>query len=352
LLDSATGGALDPYAEPLLKEMAAYIYRVHIDGRYFVNFADAPGSISIASDLVYRLGDRIGDADLKAFGIWAAQDKEPTFAGSLIRELPALFNARILSDETGGSPPLARDVWLPDIQVLAARSSTGSSNGLYLAVKGGHNREHHNHNNVGNFIIYSDRLPAIIDAGVGTYTRQNSGPNRYDIWTMKSGYHNLPTINGIHQGYGREFAADVVRQSSDDRSARIEIDLTCAYPPEAKLETWMRTLVFNRKGSIVLEDEYRLSEPNEVLLSFMTPCDVVIEIDRLRLGSRLIDEDRLSGTLDVSYDPALVTARVETIELDDPKLNTSWGDRLFRVVLAPTRILPEQSLRFEFSQPT
>ena len=110
---------------------------------------------------------------------------------------------------------------------------------------------------MGNFIIYTDGLPAIIDAGVGTYTRQNSGPNRYDIWTMKSGYHNLPTLNGIHQGYGREFAADVISQSSDDRSARLEMDLRRAYPPDARLESWTRILTLNRGTSVVLEESFK-----------------------------------------------------------------------------------------------
>ena len=350
LLDSATGDALDLYGESLLKEMSAYIYRVHIDGRYFVNFSDSPGSIGIASDLVYRLGKRIGDDRLKAFGVWASKNQQPTFGGSLIRELPALFNASSLDAETEGSPPLARDVWLPDTQVMTARSIEGSSEGLYLAVKGGHNREHHNHNDVGNFIIYTDGLPAIIDAGVGTYTRQNSGPNRYDIWTMKSGYHNLPTLNSIHQGYGREFAADVISQSSDDRSARLEMDLRRAYPPDARLESWTRILTLNRGTSVVLEESFKLAEPVEVTLSLITPCEVSFDDDRVRLASRPIDGERASGALEVSYDKRVLTIEIEEIVLDDAKLNASWGERLFRILFTTAQPVEEGNWSFSFTQ--
>lgn len=350
LVNRATGDALALYDQPLLKEMAAFIYRVHIDGRYFVNFADAPGSIGIASDLVHRLGTRVDDPSLRQFGIWASRSQEPTFAGSLIRELPALFNAATLAAEPESEPPLVRDAWLPDIQVMTARSSEGTSDGLYLAVKGGHNREHHNHNDVGNFIIYTDGRPAIIDAGVGTYTRQNSGPNRYDIWTMKSGYHNLPTINGVHQGYGREYAADVVWQSSDDRAARIELDLSRAYPPEAKLESWMRTVTLNRGKDVVLEDAFTLTEPGDVSLSLLTPCAVSIEEESVTLTRRAFEGNRESGALRIATQDGLAV-EVEEIPMEDPKLEASWGERLNRVVFTHSDPLTGGRWSFRFTQP-
>ncbi len=87
------------------------------------------------------------------------------------------------------------------------RSSEGSAEGLYLAAQGGHNAESHNHNDVGNFIVYADGEPAIIDVGVETYTAKTFSAQRYEIWTMQSAYHNLPTVNGVMQGAGRQFEA-------------------------------------------------------------------------------------------------------------------------------------------------
>jgi hypothetical protein len=40
--------------------------------------------------------------------------------------------------------------------VAAARLRQGSVNGLYFAALGGHNAESHNHNDVGNFVVYLD----------------------------------------------------------------------------------------------------------------------------------------------------------------------------------------------------
>ncbi|HEX9973489.1 MAG TPA: heparinase II/III family protein, partial [bacterium] len=172
LLYAATNGSINSYDEPLIQEMAKYIYRTYIADQYFINFADASPRISIEADLAYRYGKRIGDETLMNFGAYMAdiyQQRGLTFWGSIGRQLPAIFNYTELH-LAQKAKPLLRDVWLENIQVMTARSEPGSANGLYVAAKGGHNAESHNHNDIGSFIIYMDGLPMIIDVGVETYT--------------------------------------------------------------------------------------------------------------------------------------------------------------------------------------
>jgi hypothetical protein len=52
-----------------------------------------------------------------------------------------------------------------------------------------------------------DRRPLLIDVGVGVYTRQTFGPQRYEIWTMQSSWHNVPEVDSIQQAAGRDHAA-------------------------------------------------------------------------------------------------------------------------------------------------
>ena len=65
-----------------------------------------------------------------------------------------------------------------------------------LAVKGGGNNDSHNHNDTGSFTVYKDGQPLFIDIGVESYTRKTFSPQRYEIWTMQSQFHNLPTFLG------------------------------------------------------------------------------------------------------------------------------------------------------------
>lgn len=144
------------------------------------------------------------------FGAFLAQrqkkgrSNEDPDDGSLIRVLPNLLTLKDMSTERSIEPYTA-DFWLPGLQVMGARSHSDSDKDLYVAAKGGHNAESHNHNDVGNFIVYADGSPLLIDIGVETYTAKTFSSNRYDIWTMQSQYHNLPTINGVQQKDGREY---------------------------------------------------------------------------------------------------------------------------------------------------
>ncbi|HTX26243.1 MAG TPA: heparinase II/III family protein [Streptosporangiaceae bacterium] len=83
----------------------------------------------------------------------------------------------------------------------------GQRDGLFLAAKAAHNGEGHNHNDVGPFIVALDGRPVLIDVGVGLYTRQTFGPDRYEIWTMQSSWHDVPEVDGAAQESGREHAA-------------------------------------------------------------------------------------------------------------------------------------------------
>ena len=336
LLKSATSGEIDVYDKPLIQQIGRYIYRAHIHDRYYINFADASAKVGIAGDLVYRYGKMIGGDDvLSALGAWAAQRRmavNPGASGSIGRQLPALVNLGEIQ-AAPADQPLVRDVWLDGIQVMAARSVPGSAKGLYLAAKGGHNEESHNHNDVGNFMVYMDGHPAIIDVGVGTYTAKTFSGRRYEIWTMQSAYHNLPTINGVMQKDGREFAASDVSYKSGRSFAELSLDIAGAYPAEAGVSSWKRTIRLNRGREVRVKDDYELTRlDGGMALSLMTPCTVALEEPgRITLKQRTPSGEAFS--LKVFYEAEKLTAEVEKITLEDSRLKSAWGEYLNRIVL-------------------
>ncbi len=335
LLHNATAGAIDVYGEPLIQEMGRYIYRVQIADRYFVNFADAPALVTPNASITFRYGKRIGDTAMMALGGWAATHQDITQRGagdSLSRQLPLLFTLDELQRQTPGTP-LPRDVWFPEIQVMTARDQEGSAAGLYVAAKGGHNQESHNHNDVGHFLVYVDGRPVIVDAGVETYTAQTFSRRRYELWTMQSAYHSLPTVNGCMQQPGAEYAARTVRYSSDDAVARLQLDLADAYGAEAGIVSWQRSVALIRGQAVELTDIYQLKgRPESLTLSLLTPCPVTVDGARLILGERTLSGGRLAGSATIEL-PAGLTPAVETIELQDARLRGAWGERLYRILL-------------------
>jgi hypothetical protein len=351
LLKSASAGKIDIYREPLIRKMGQYIYKVYIKDNYYVNFADASARLTPEAGLIYRYGKRIEDPVMAGFGAFLArhqnlaQDLRVSRNGSLLRLLPDLF---ILEELTSAAPqePLLGEAWFPNLQVMIARSTPGSGAGFYLAAKGGHNAESHNHNDVGNFIVYSDGRPVLIDAGVGTYTAKTFSSQRYEIWTMQSDFHNLPTINGVMQKEGREFHSDSPRFSADPAKVEFDLDIAGAYPAEAKVDRWHRTLVLNRGKNIELLEEYQLKEAQKpIRLNLMTPLQVNVD----KKGTVLLSDPTAHSQYAVSYDAAQFDATVEDIPLSDQRLKSAWGERLTRIMLTSRQLATKGSYRIEIA---
>ncbi len=134
LLHSASGGKIDVFDRPLIKEIGRYIGRVHIAGPWAVNFADAAAKPGGSASLIFRYGKAIGDQGMTGFGAWLAREQglgKGAVGGSfgvLGRTLPALFGLEEIL-RTEPTEPLARDAWFPGLQVMAAPLVRGLDEG-------------------------------------------------------------------------------------------------------------------------------------------------------------------------------------------------------------------------------
>jgi hypothetical protein len=336
LLYSATDGKINVYNEPLVQNIAKFIYRVQIHDRYFINFADAPAMLLPSAALVYGFGNRINDPNMMALGAWSASKQnimENGVSDSIGRQLPALFSVKELL-ETEPTPSLPRDVWLDEIQVMVARDKGGSSDGFFVAIKGGHNAESHNHNDVGNLVVYIDGNPVLVDAGVETYTAKTFSSRRYEIWTMQSAYHNLNTINGVQQAPGGQYAAKDVVYQADDRTAKLTLDIAGAYPEEASVNKWIRSVTLNRGENIIITESFELKDiKGDTIINFLTPCKVILNDGQITLKAIELSEGRMSGHAQIHYEGDKLFASVEEVKVEDNGLKRIWGDRLARIML-------------------
>jgi hypothetical protein len=330
LLHHATGGKINLFDHNLIKNTGRYIMSAHIDGDWIVNFADAGANAQIDGDLVQRYGRQIDDPALANFGSWLTEHQAKrahSHIRSLNRSLAGLFDT-----EHGKSPPpapLLRDVWLPDLQFMAARCESGSNRGLYLAAKGGHNAESHNHNDIGTFVAYLNGTPLLIDVGVETYSAKTFSPQRYEIWTMQSQWHNLPTINGTMQYQGENFAARDLSYSADDAGANFSLDIAGSYPESAAVKRFTRSYHFERSSTLTISDDFELSETREPMVwNFMTLCAPEILSDgKIRL-SNAAGESVLFTFAENQYEVVF-----EKVTLEDVSLKKAWGAQVYRLQL-------------------
>jgi hypothetical protein len=254
VLASACGDDFGVFEIQKIRAIARYPLIAHIAGEWHVNFADGPPKPSTAAPhVLYRFGRRIGDQEVTQHaralrGDHATADLLAGAYGSIARPLSAMFDTSWRA-EPPYPFPMPAQAWLPATGVLTARSRPGTSDGLFLAAKAGHNAESHNHNDVGSFIVALDGCPLLIDVGVGVYTRQTFGPDRYEIWTMQSSWHNVPEVDGIAQAPGHEYAARQVQGLLSPGAAELSLDLAGAYPAKAGIRSWHRTMRLDRGGA-------------------------------------------------------------------------------------------------------
>lgn len=314
---------------PKVRKMAAYAYKMYIGNDYCANFADAHENKAVQQiNIVYPFGLWLGDKTMREFGAYlgrqkhilenpaALYDKSGNFP-TLGRELMFLRHIRDFIAETPREP-LLKDVWLPDLQIMTARRGH-----LFVAVKGGHNGESHNHNDVGSFVVYAKNEPLFIDPGVGEYTAKTFGKDRYDIWTMQSQYHNLPQINGVDQKDGKQYGAKVVSH----KDGLLTLDIAGAYPQEAAVKSWKRTISTTKSGITITED-YALSEYRQ------PSCLMFITLQPDALQHIHFDADKLSASMeDISNQL-------------DPLLQGMWGKRMYRIILTVKSTNINGSIRY------
>jgi hypothetical protein len=348
LLQSASHGSVNYFDLPLVRQIGAYIYKVHIAGDWYVNFADAPAKVKPDGVLLYRYGKATGDGDLQAFGAYQYQHSGASLE-SLGRALPALFQGAEIG-KAEARDPLVREAWLDGIQVATARRQAGTATGFYFAALGGHNAESHNHNDVGNFVVYLDGNPVLIDVGVENYTAKTFSSQRYDIWTMQSAFHNLPTINGVMQAAGRQYEARDVGFHADDAGAEFTADLAAAYPATAGVGKWRRSVRLDRAAnSVVVKDQYTLRGASEkIAMNLMTPCTVRADGARAAiLSGGMLGKASVRIAVEAAAAPVI---RTEEIAISDTRLRASWGNRLYRIVVAWDSAPATSELQFKITQ--
>jgi hypothetical protein len=321
------------YEDEKFRNMGRFIYRAQIGEKYFLNFADADPQPGMAANMIYRYGKDIKDADMMKFGAFYRTQEGTKFGRyHFFRNFYSLFMQDEYQKAQQGLP-LPANVWLPDIQVMVARDKEGTTNGFFVAAKGGHNDESHNHNDIGNYVVYYDGQPLLIDVGRGTYTRKTFSSRRYDIWYNCSDYHNVPTINGATQPPGAKYKASNVAYKSDKKMAELSLDISKSYPEKAGVNSWQRTIKLNRGKNVEVSDVISLKNADKVTEHLMTcyPAEVSKPGE---LTIHYKPKDGEAKDFSVKYNPAQMQATVEKIPLtamEDKGILDKWGDNIYRI---------------------
>jgi len=193
---------------------------------------------------------------------------------------------------------------------MIARYDPSDPDGLVVAVKGGHNDEMHNHNDIGALIVHWRGESLIVDPGPGRYTNTYFTDRRFEHPAAASIGHSVPVPNGYQQAWGAKYRGEVLEHVESAEADRLVLELRDAYPVEANLASLRRSVTLHRavaRGWIESVDEVAFATTDCTFeTALVTFARVEIQPSRVTLHSE-------SCQAFIDFDPELTDARLETL---------------------------------------
>ncbi len=350
ILDEISGGAFTSlYQWEKIKNIASYILNVHVDDKYYFNFADCSAIAGRSGAREYLFGKATKQAPLMQFAAKDFQADAKLYTDEVNRlnlyyRLQTIFTYEELMSVDASTPVFHKDIFYPSVGLFIVRSDN-----LSLAVKSGDNADSHNHNDTGSFTLYKNGQPVFVDIGVESYCEKTFSSHRYEIWTMQSGYHNLPTLNGLDEKDGKEYCATQVKASLEGEIPGIFMELACAYPfienstynntsgcgnvsPTPKAYSYTRHIELDKnENKVILCDQ---TNAEDVILNFITYDKPVIDEYATKdiLNTPCSGSIKL-GTQAVAHFEGARLLALETLPITDARLQKAWDHDLYRIRL-------------------
>ena len=320
--------AVDLWLDEKVRRMMAYPELAHLGNGWFANFADCDARPRIDGERIQYAGEKTGNTALIRMGVEMRGVPSAALSDTphLSRVLMRLFFKPV---QVEAEEVQQKDVYLPDLQVRIVESldwcgGTDGPKSLHttVAMKGGHNDESYNHNDVGSFLMAVNGQMQVVDAGNMIYTAKTFSDRRYELWNCRAAYHNVPMIAQYEQQPGLQYAARDVECLQNGMA----LDMAAAYPAEAGVKTCRRKLLLDGSRLSVMDD-IALDKEQPVTWVFMLRDEPIIEA-----------EDKCCHGRETNFfvewrDTEELTAAVEPIEITDSRMKHSYPGKLWRLTL-------------------
>ncbi len=255
-------GRIDLFSDERVKNIALFQQKAYFDFGGMVKFGDcSEGDVSRWWGLTSYICSRYDEAE------FLPRPLLPSFGSDPCYRWVGIFRDLVWSCERRAQKSAFCTYVLTSAQWFISSGANRSG----IAVKGGHNGESHNHNDVGQVEFYLNGDEVLLDYGSGLYDRAYFGERRYERFECGSQGHSLPIVGGCFQKAGREFCTRDVTFSDSG----VTMDIAPAYGISS-LARLIRSVSFNQSdGSMSLTDEFDLLSDDidivERFVSFSRP---------------------------------------------------------------------------------
>jgi hypothetical protein len=243
-------------------------YRIHMTGptgKVF-NFADSSDEIGVSPEMFWMA---------KRFSMppyaWSEQKALERSTHPDAYDL-AWFdpNAKAPQQQT---PALPLDAIFRGVDISCFRSAWDDPNALYLAVKGGDNKDPHAHLDLGSFVLDAGGVRWAADLGTDDYDLPGYfGRQRWSYYRTRTESHNTLLIDDQNQDVRAE--ARITRQEFAPDFSWVQIDLSRANA--GKVKQWTRRVALAQRQAALIVDSVRSDQPVEAIWGMMTDADITV----------------------------------------------------------------------------
>ena len=340
-----------------VENMGRFITTMYINDLTFVNFSDAQAQNIPNINILFPYGEFLQNEQMMQLAAYVGKKYQYPLKPSTLflksgnypklgREL-MLLSMLPKYQATAAVEPKTEDAYLENSQIMVA-----SNKNWFVAAKGGNNAESHNHNDIGNFIVYHNNQPVVIDLGRDTYTSKSFSNQRFELMNCRSAYHNVPIINGLEQKDGRKYRAEKVSHVFSKGISSLTLNLEKAYTEAAHVDKWQRTIALDREYNWVeVTEQYKFDS---------------LQIEKDRLNGQVFDNQIVlmaygkpvaqkagrillqGGMVRLEYDAQYLSASVEKVQMTDGIMKTQWKDNIYRIILRLNDNYPMAKVKYRF----
>ena len=265
-----TGGKVDWFTLPKVKEIATFMQKMFLQRDVIVSFSDCAGVQNYSVWLPHVLRTIYGEAVERLPIKLAIMAKDNTHHNFLLRCI-LYFRPEYVTNEIEESATYH----MKDSAYFVKRTPHYG-----FATKGGNNGESHNHNDVGSFIFARNNHQILCDLGAGPYKNGYHENARYTFFNPSAFSHNIPFFDGIGQDGVRR---DNVYLNVNEDNSVVSMDFTNGYGQDY-LKKAERTFTLS-DDKIALCDKFILTKESVITERFVSVIEPKI------VGNKVIIED-------------------------------------------------------------
>ena len=273
MLRDASKGKANVLKTRIIRRMGEYKSKTYLADGWVLGFGDTSPRALGEGGYLFRFGMDTGSVELMNFAMYLLKnDKNKSFntpalnfgqlQGTYCQLETMRYNRHLekyagkVYDETKKWDEAiyalrsdVQDEFYPESQYAVLRSGLWNT-----GFKSSHNGESHNHNDVGSCVLVWDGMPVVLDIGAGKYRKETFSSKRYTLWFNRSDWHATPSINGVLQQNGEEYASKDTECNM--KKGIFKADIAGAYPEQAACRSWVRSYEL-KSGSITITDSYK-----------------------------------------------------------------------------------------------